>query len=357
MNGCSFTKHVLNIHWNGAPTVLYKSFIHVDFSLFVTHVWHPHSPSFDGIKKYLTWSDSPTSWLLHGWYHAKLLPCWCMLCLHHITRHFTVSFEATEKKTKQRRSWKKKVFSFAHMYQPDEDMALKGLPAWLHFHMRCPLQLRHLHSIFIGAQFTAKWYGLMNSGEDSSHDPAGDSGFWGCFFLAPRPAKTELKQAVNGGWLQASSLVWFWFQHTHACHWLQFCGVQRQKPFQRVFAYKFQFYHAFMFLTICPDITTQCALSPEWISKLFTQRTQWRYLITKLLICFYLLWYHEESEWRCWSYHGLSDITISKVSTQSWLISWHHRLLPEMPILPWVPSVCECRALAQQPIWGKQPHL
>lgn len=181
------------------------------------------------------------------------------------------------------------------MYQPDEARVLKGLPALLHFHMWCLLQLRHLHSTFIGAEFTAKWHGLTKSGEDSIHDPAGDSFVLFCYFKHQDQRRLNWSRLWTVG--DFKHQVWFGFDsstHMHATDCSS--AVCRQKLYQRVFAYKFKFYPAFIFLTICQD------LSPEWISKPSTQQMQWHYLITKLLICFYLLWYHEESERRCWSY-------------------------------------------------------
>ena len=37
------------------------------------------------------WCTYSTVWLLHGWCHMKLLPCWHIFCIHHTTMHqFTV---------------------------------------------------------------------------------------------------------------------------------------------------------------------------------------------------------------------------------------------------------------------------
>ena len=47
-------------------------------------------------KHWLKWCTYSAVWLLHGWYHVKLLPSQRTFCAHHTAMHqFTVLFEAT----------------------------------------------------------------------------------------------------------------------------------------------------------------------------------------------------------------------------------------------------------------------
>ena len=70
----------------------------------------------------LKWCTRCTVWLLHGWCHVKLLPPWCMFCVHHTTVHlFTVSLDS-KPHTRDRVHVHLGVTCHLHFWQIDKDL-------------------------------------------------------------------------------------------------------------------------------------------------------------------------------------------------------------------------------------------
>ena len=82
MSDCTFSQHVLEYHWSGLLTArfgislkwsTYSTFWNITEVVYLQHVLEYH------------WSGLLTAlfWLLHGWYHMKLLPSRRVLCTPH----------------------------------------------------------------------------------------------------------------------------------------------------------------------------------------------------------------------------------------------------------------------------------